>query len=194
MTFPFKDIYKVRVTCEYGRKGSWSSGKHDGIDLVSDGDKTILSITDGRVIRSGWNDSWGEYVVVQMKDGRALIYAHMVKGSRKVMQMQEVKTGHPLGTMGSTGKSTGPHLHLELQKSYYKSGSVDDIAEFLGIENRVGKAKELIEVAKVPEWQIEATEEVCRKYGLDTKQWIERAKNGDTVTVGELFAILNKIK
>lgn len=194
MIFPFKNVSETRVTCEYGRKGSWASGKHDGIDLVSDGDKTILSITDGKCIRSGWNDSWGEYVAIELNDGRSLIYAHMVKGSRKVKVGGKVKAGQPLGIMGSTGKSTGPHLHLELQKSYYKSGAVDNIAEFLGIENKPGKAKELVKVAKVPEWQIQATEEVCRRYGLDVKQWIERTKQGDTVTAGELFAILNKIK
>jgi len=136
--FPFKDISDCRVTCIYGKPGSWASGKHDGIDLVSDGDKTILSVAAGKVIRAGWNDSWGYYMVVTMADGRSLVYAHMIKGSLRVIAGDIVTVGQELGAMGSTGHSTGPHLHIELQRQYYKSGRTDNIAAFLGIENEVG--------------------------------------------------------
>ena len=141
MAFPFKDIEKCRVTCIYGKPGNWSSGKHDGVDLVSDGDKTVLAVAPGKVIRSGWNDSWGQYVVITMADGRSIVYAHMVKGSLKVSVGDFVKVGQALGTMGNTGHSTGAHLHIELQKNYYKSGAVDDITKFLGIENKTGKVR-----------------------------------------------------
>ena len=139
MAFPFKNPVDCRVTCIYGKKGSWSSGKHDGVDIVSDGDKTVLAVSAGKVIRAGWNDSWGYYVVVTMADGRSIVYAHMAKGSLKVSVGDTVKIGQAIGTMGDTGHSTGAHLHIELQKGYYKSGVVDDITEFLGIENKVGK-------------------------------------------------------
>ena len=52
-----------------------------------------------------------------------------------------VSEGQPLGIMGSTGNSTGAHLHIELQKNYYTAGLVDDITEYLGIENKVGAIK-----------------------------------------------------
>jgi murein DD-endopeptidase MepM/ murein hydrolase activator NlpD len=145
MAFPFKNPVDCRVTCIYGKKGSWSSGKHDGVDIVSDGDKTVLAVSAGKVIRAGWNDSWGYYVVVTMADGRSIVYAHMAKGSLKVSVGDIVKVGQAIGTMGNTGHSTGAHLHIELQKSYYKSGAVDDIIKFLGIENKSGKVK-LIEM------------------------------------------------
>jgi len=152
MTFPFKNAGACRVTCIYGKAGgSWSSGKHDGVDIVSDGDKTILAVSGGTVIRSGINSSWGEYIVVQMTDGRAIVYAHMVSGSRKVAVGKTVTPGQAIGVMGSTGNSTGAHLHIELQKKYYQSGGTDDITEFLGIANQVGKVvmSDVAEIIKV---------------------------------------------
>ena len=152
MTFLFKDASVCRVTCIYGQIGShWSSGKHDGVDIVSDGDKTILAVSGGTVIRSGLNASWGEYIVVQMADGRAIVYAHMVSGSRKVAVGKTVSSGQAIGTMGSTGNSTGAHLHIELQKKYYQSGGTDDITAFLGIANQVGKVvmSDVAEIIKV---------------------------------------------
>lgn len=139
--FPFNNYKKCRVTCIYGKKGNWSSGKHDGVDIVSDGDKTIYAVSEGLVIRSGVNKSWGEYTVIQMKDGRSIVYAHMVSGSRKLKVYQQVKEGDVVGIMGSTGNSTGAHLHIELQQLYYKAGRTGDITQFLGIKNEVGSVK-----------------------------------------------------
>ena len=114
------------------------AGKHDGVDLVSDGDKTIIAAAAGKVVSSNSNGSWGEHIAIKIADGRTLVYAHMVKGSRKVFVGAVVSEGQPLGIMGSTGNSTGAHLHIELQKNYYTAGLVDDITEYLGIENNVG--------------------------------------------------------
>lgn len=150
MGFPFKDITKCKVTCIYGIKGElWASGKHDGVDLVSSGDKTILAISDGKVIRSSNTGAWGEHVVIQMADGRSVVYAHMIAGSRKVVVGATVKTGQALGIMGNTGNSEGAHLHIEIQKSYYKAGAVDDITEFLKIKNIKGKVQFIKEAEKV---------------------------------------------
>jgi len=139
MVFPFKNPSDCRITCIYGIKGTlWASGKHDGVDLISTNDKTILAISDGKVIRSSNTGAWGEHVVIQMADGRSVVYAHMIAGSRKVAAGATVKAGQPLGIMGNTGNSEGAHLHIEIQKSYYKAGAVDDIAKFLGIRNVKG--------------------------------------------------------
>ncbi len=115
---PFKDIAHTRVTCIYGKPGKWKSGKHDGIDLVCDTDKTVLAVAAGKVIRSGLNSSWGEYIVIRLADGRSIVYAHFAKGSRKVVAGAQVTEGQAIGIMGNTGNSTGPHLHIELQKKY----------------------------------------------------------------------------
>ena len=59
--------------------------------------------------------SYGEYVIINHHDGTMTLYAHMLAGSRKVSQGQEVSQGQVLGTVGSTGNSTGPHLHFEVR-------------------------------------------------------------------------------
>ena len=138
--FPFKDFDKCVVTNPYGKKGNYTSGKHDGIDIVCRGeDKTVYAVSSGICIRSGINKYWGEYVVVQMKNGKSLVYAHFAAKSRKVKIGQTINVGMPLGTMGSTGNSTGAHLHIELQSDYYKAGRTENIADFLDIKNEVGK-------------------------------------------------------
>lgn len=188
--FPFRDMNHCRVTCIYGKPGEhWKSGKHEGIDLVSDGNKDILSVSQGTVIRSGWNDSWGQYIVTELRDGRAIVYAHLSK--RYVYVGSSVREGQLIGIMGSTGNSSGPHLHIELQRKYYQFNVTDDIAKYLGIENQLGVVKLL---DKVPQWQIDATEAVCDRYKFTNKEdWVKKVKEGKTLTVGELFGILNKV-
>ncbi len=64
---------------------------------------------------SGGYRSYGEYVVINHHDGTMTLYAHMLSGSRTVSVGQEVSQGQVLGTVGSTGNSTGPHLHFEVR-------------------------------------------------------------------------------
>lgn len=183
--FPFRNIKQCRITCIYGTPGKlWASGKHDGIDIVSDGDKTILSVTDGKVIRvrNTGDAGFGQHVVIQMQDGRSLIYGHMVVGSAKVTVGQRVKAGQELGVMGNSGNSGGAHLHIELQKKYYKSGATDDIAEFLGIQNiksaykksgdikMVGEVFAVTEIDKVSDWAKESQEWVKENNISDGKR------------------------
>ena len=153
MAFPFKDINKCRLTCIYGKPGThWASGKHDGVDLVSDGDKTVISVCNGTVIRSKYtSDGWGQYVVVRMADGRSIVYGHLVKDRQKVCTGDTVKVGQVIGTMGNTGNSSGAHLHIELQKSYYLCGRTDDITNLLGIKNEEGKVKKLAQYETINE-------------------------------------------
>lgn len=138
--FPFKEFDKCVVTNTYGKPGKYESGKHDGIDIVCQGeDKTVYSVSSGICIRSGVNKYWGEFVVVQMANGKAIVYAHLEQGSRKFKVQQVVNVGMPIGKMGSTGNSSGEHLHIELQTDYYKAGRTENIAEFLDIKNEIGK-------------------------------------------------------
>lgn len=111
------------VTQPYGRiNPAYGKGYHTGIDYASRGqDKSIYSVTDGQVIRAKFAPGakgadpkgWGNYIIVR-HDGHDLIYAHLA--SVAVVQGMQVKAGERLGIQGSTGNSTGPHLHFEVRK------------------------------------------------------------------------------
>lgn len=96
---------------------------HTGIDVnINVIGKTIVAVKSGTVITSkalknpdGTYRSYGEYVVIDHHDGTMTLYAHGLAGSRKVSPGQKVSQGQALMTVGSTGNSTGPHLHFEVR-------------------------------------------------------------------------------
>ena len=101
------------VTAIFGQKGSmWTNG-HKGVDIT--GDKSLYSICDGVVTYAGYDKNWGYYVSVKPNgfDRIRLIQCHMVKGSIKVKIGDKVSRTTVLGTMGTTGNSTGVHVHVE---------------------------------------------------------------------------------
>lgn len=154
--FPFKDISKCRITLPFGIKGTrWKAGFHPGVDIVSDGDKTIISPIEGTVTRSKLSvGGWGQFVGIKEANSTKIhIFGHMVEGSQKVSVGSKVKVGASIGTMGKTGNVDGAHLHYEIQNDYYSETDVSDPTEFLGIENvktyKVGEIKYLEEEEEV---------------------------------------------
>ena len=89
---------------------------HKGTDFNPGGGYPIQVIADGTVVSAGWDSTgYGYMVVVQHNiDGQNVqsLYAHMLDGSIAVAPGQQVKRGEVLGLVGSTGESTGAHLHL----------------------------------------------------------------------------------
>ncbi len=139
---PYKDISKVRITQPYGVKNprqNYAAGVHSGLDMVSDGDKTIIAIGAGKVIRSQNTGSWGSHVVIKQDDGLYGVYAHLAQ--RVVNIGNTVRAGTMIGIEGMSGNSTASHLHIELQKSYYDPFSHTDISAYLGIKNEVGSVQ-----------------------------------------------------
>lgn len=140
--FPFKEFDSCVITNIYGKPGNYVSGKHEGIDIVCRGkSKIVYAVSSGVCIRSGWDKEWGSYVVIQMSNGKSIVYAHLVRGSRKVEVSDYVKVGDPIGKMGNTGNSKNAHLHIELQSDYYSPGRTENIASFLNIKNEIGQVK-----------------------------------------------------
>lgn len=123
-----------RVTCEYGRKGNWAAGYHTGIDLV--GDDTIYGTCDGTVERIGVDKSYGNFIVVKAPDGRFHWFCHLSKVTCTVGQ--KISRTTKIGVMGSTGNSTGKHLHFEIRNESNKYGDNSNPAEYMGIPNSVG--------------------------------------------------------
>lgn len=123
-----------KVTCEYGRKGSWACGWHTGIDLV--GDDTIYGTCDGVVSKIGVDKSYGNYIVVKAPDEKYHWFCHLSKVTCKVGD--KISRTSKIGVMGSTGNSTGKHLHFEIRNSSNKYADNTSPAEYMGIPNKVG--------------------------------------------------------
>ncbi len=93
----------------------WRWGRmHKGIDLANNIGTPIVAAKAGRVIRSGWNDGgYGYLVQLQHEDGSSTLYGH---NSKILVQVGAVvEQGAVISLMGSTGNSTGPHLHFEIR-------------------------------------------------------------------------------
>lgn len=128
---PVNNVFSV--TAYFGQENTkyWKNG-HKGIDIV--GEKTLYSICDGVVTYQGYDASWGYYVSVKPNgfDRIRFILCHMVKGSIKVKKGDKVSRTTVLGTMGTTGNSTGVHVHVECR---IDNTSVDP-TPYLKIENK----------------------------------------------------------
>lgn len=127
---------KFKVTCEYKRKGNWAAGWHTGIDMTCDNDK-IYSSCDGEVTRTGWDDSYGNFIVVKNSaDGKYHWFCHLSKIN--VSKGTKVSRTSVIGVMGNTGNSTGKHLHFEIRNASNKYADNSNPADYMGIPNQVG--------------------------------------------------------
>ncbi len=102
------------VTSPYGDRVHPIRGTiihHDGIDLGIDENVKAPAAADGTVIFSGWAGGYGNYIEIQMADGTVYAYGHL--NDRWVNEGDKVKKGDIVGLVGSTGDSTGPHMHIE---------------------------------------------------------------------------------
>lgn len=86
---------------------------HTGIDIPASKNTNIYAAKSGVVTTSTYNSSYGNYVVVSHSDGTSTLYAHM--NSRAVSKGETVSQGQVIGYVGTTGRSTGYHLHFEVR-------------------------------------------------------------------------------
>ena len=85
---------------------------HRGIDIANSTGTPIIAARSGRVVFAGWDHGFGYYVEIQHEDSTRARYAHLSRVA--VKQDQRIETAQRIGLMGSSGRSTGPHLHFEI--------------------------------------------------------------------------------
>jgi Peptidase family M23 len=112
--------YSVPVSSDYGYRVAPCGGcstNHDGIDFTPGAGQPIYAIANGVVSTHSEYGGLGNHVILtHIIDGKLVetVYAHMQYGSSTLVEGQEVAAGDVIGLVGSTGQSTGPHLHLEI--------------------------------------------------------------------------------
>jgi len=111
-------LVRAAVTSGFGMRphpllGGWRM--HSGVDLAAPTGSPILATSDGVVGGAGWNGGYGLSVALEHGGGLETRYGHM--SGIAVSAGQVVKKGDVIGYVGSTGRSTGPHLHYEMRQN-----------------------------------------------------------------------------
>ncbi len=103
------------ITSRYGSRSSIRSGAHTGLDIATSSGTPITPIASGTVTYAGYKGSYGNLVIVSHGNGIESYYAHCSKIYTAVGQTVDRNT--VISAVGSTGNSTGPHLHLEIRQN-----------------------------------------------------------------------------
>ena len=118
-----RPVEQAHISSRYGYRLDPASGRrqmHRGLDFSGERGSSILAMADGVVTYAGENGGYGQLVELEHAGGYRTRYAH--NDSILVPLGQPVKKGQSIATMGSTGKSTGTHVHVEVR---YRGGAVD---------------------------------------------------------------------
>ncbi|MFF5971537.1 M23 family metallopeptidase [Streptomyces sp. NPDC012769] len=115
------------VSTGYKTGGSlWSSGSHSGIDFHASYGSKVVSVGTGTVVEAGWGGAYGNNIVIRMHDGTYTQYGHL--SAISVYVGQKVTPGEQIGISGSSGNSTGPHLHFEARTSAEYGSDINPIS------------------------------------------------------------------
>ena len=100
------------ITATFGTGGSLWSSAHTGLDFAAAEGTPVVATAAGEVTSTGYDGAYGNQVVITHDDGTETWYCHL--SSISVSSGESVEAGTGIGTVGSTGNTTGPHLHLEV--------------------------------------------------------------------------------
>ncbi|MGP3770146.1 transglycosylase family protein [Streptomyces sp. SDT5-1] len=105
---------------------SWSKGYHTGVDFAVPTGTSVKAVAAGHVVSAGWGGAYGYEVVIRHADGKYSQYGHL--SALTVKSGQRVVAGQRIARSGSTGNSTGPHLHFEVRTGPGFGSDVDPLA------------------------------------------------------------------
>ncbi len=114
--FKYKSPLYGIITSKYGYRDHpiiEDASFHTGLDIAAKQGSTVSAFADGTVLEAGKNNTYGNYLLIEHKNGIRSFYGHNFRLS--VKKGQRVKLGQKVAEVGSTGMSTGPHLHFEVR-------------------------------------------------------------------------------
>jgi murein DD-endopeptidase MepM/ murein hydrolase activator NlpD len=101
------------ITARFGQGGERWTNRHTGVDLAAPLGRPVLAAAGGQVTYAGWDGPYGQRIEITHLDGTKTWYAHL--SAINVDDGSFVAAGETLGLVGSTGNSSGPHLHFEVR-------------------------------------------------------------------------------
>ena len=118
--WPYDDFYTTQGygMTAYARRGAYGGSPHNGVDIASGAGSAIRPIGAGTILASGFNSGFGNWVAVLHDRNLVSVYAHM-RSPSGLANTTPVMTGSIIGYEGSTGNSTGSHLHLSLYRDFF---------------------------------------------------------------------------
>lgn len=130
----------VAITSKFGYREAHGvvHSNHTGIDLCGSAGSRIMAVQDGEITHAGWQNGYGNCVEIKHTDEQGNVfysfYGHMRDNSISVEKGQNVVTGQIIGIQGSTGNSTGDHLHFEIRTDSGSNKYAIDPAPYLFTE------------------------------------------------------------
>ena len=114
------------ISCHFGEVDAFGNAGHRGTDIPAPEGTPILAAHSGTVLVSGWNDSYGNQVLLDSGAGLSPRYAHMTQTA--VTAGEAVTAGQVIGYVGNTGDSTGFHLHFEVMQNGVRVNPIDMVS------------------------------------------------------------------
>ena len=114
------------ISCHFGEVDAFGNAGHRGTDIPAPEGTPILAAHSGTVLVSGWNDSYGNQVLLDNGAGLSTRYAHMTQTA--VTAGEAVTAGQVIGYVGNTGDSTGNHLHFEVMQNGVRVNPMDMVS------------------------------------------------------------------
>ena len=166
-----------QLTATFAGNDSVHNGNHGAIDISHSVNTSakIVAAASGKVIHAGDdNNGYGNYVIIDHLNGYYTLYGHMAPGSIRVSEGDSVNSGQQIGVMGTTGNSTGNHLHFEVRtggSTFADSQKIDPLQFFNDDCSPIGGGSSDATVSFV--WEQEGNDDYLRSIGwlVDNDQY-----------------------
>ncbi|MCD6075733.1 MAG: putative metallopeptidase [Rhodospirillales bacterium] len=97
--------------------GGNGSPRHDGIDILAANGAAVRAASDGRIVDLGWRGNYGRFILIRHSDQIETAYAHLSRFADRLTIGQFVRRNEVIGSVGTSGNATGPHLHFEVRRN-----------------------------------------------------------------------------